>query len=71
MGRPVATTSAAARGHALVANEPAEFASACLRLLRDEALAQRLVSAGRDWVQHDGSSSRRGNAAISLVSELL
>ncbi len=78
MGRPVVTTNDAARGHAIIedvhalfANEPAAFASACLRLLRDEALAQRLVSAGREWVQRHGSWNRSGDAAISLVSQLL
>jgi len=78
MGRPLVTTSDAARGHAimdgayaLVANEPAEFASACLRLLRDDVLAARLVSAGREWVQRHGSWTRSGDAAIALVSQLL
>ncbi len=78
MGRPVVTTNDAARGHALIdgvhalfANEPADFASACLRLLRDDVLAQRLVSAGREWVQRHGSWHRSGDAAIALVSQLL
>jgi len=78
MGRPVVTTSDAARGHAIIdgvhalfANEPADFASACLRRLRDEALAHRLVRAGREWVQHHGSWVRSGDAAIALVSQLL
>ena len=57
--------------HALFANEPAEFASACLRLLRDDALAQRMVSAGREWVQRYGAWNRSGDAAIALVTQLL
>ena len=78
MGRPLVTTSDAARGHAivenvhaLVANEPAEFASACVRLLRDDALAERLATAGRAWVAQHGSWDRSGDAAIAVVKQLL
>lgn len=78
MGRPVVTTNDAARGHAIIdgvhaifANEPADFATGCLQLLRDDALAATLARAGRDWVESHGSWTRSGDAAISLVAQML
>jgi len=52
-GRPVVSTSVGAEGlpvrdgeHLLIANTDAEFASACLRVIREPELAARLVTAG-------------------------
>jgi glycosyltransferase involved in cell wall biosynthesis len=54
MGRPVVSTSLGAEGldgvpgkHLLIADDPAEFARAVLRILREPGLANELGSAGR------------------------
>ena len=51
-GRPVVSTPLGAEGldalpgvHLLLADDPAPFADACLQLLRDDTLAQRLIEA--------------------------
>jgi polysaccharide biosynthesis protein PslH len=56
--RAVVATTIAAEGltlehdrHLLIADEPDEFADACLSLLRDPARANRLAVAGRDHVR--------------------
>ena len=55
--RPVVSTPLGAEGlgaldgvHLLLADEPADFAESCLRLLRDDALAERLVASSADLV---------------------
>ena len=57
-GVPVVTTSIGAEGmdlqqgrHALLADEPAAFAAACLRAYHDEALWRRLSEAGQTLVR--------------------
>jgi glycosyltransferase involved in cell wall biosynthesis len=68
-GIPVVSTRIGVEGidardqvHLLVADEPAQFADAVLRLLRDPALAARLASAGRQLVEqvYDWRSALRG-----------
>lgn len=56
-GIPVVSTTIGAEGidvkdgeHLLIADEPADFATAVLRVLRDRALADRLAKAGRSHV---------------------
>jgi glycosyltransferase involved in cell wall biosynthesis len=67
-GLPVVTTSVGAEGmdmrdgeQMLLADDPAAFASACLRVYRDEALWQRLSDAGQALVQekHSLKAGRR------------
>jgi glycosyltransferase involved in cell wall biosynthesis len=55
--RPVVSTRLGAEGldaldgvHLLLADEPADFAESCLRLLRDDELAERLVASSTDLV---------------------
>jgi len=54
LGRPIVSTSIGAEGldlrddkDILIANTPAEFAKACVRVARDEAFANNLVNGGR------------------------
>ncbi len=61
-GLPVVTTPIGAEGmdlddgwHALIAEDAAAFAAACLALYRDAALWQRLSLAGQDKMQRDFS----------------
>ena len=67
-GLPVVTTSVGAEGmdmrdgeQMLLADDPAAFAAACLRVYRDEALWQRLSAAGQALVQekHSLAAGRR------------
>ena len=53
-GIPIVSTTIGAEGidltpgeHLLIADEPADFAAAVVRLLRDRAFADRLAEAGR------------------------
>jgi polysaccharide biosynthesis protein PslH len=55
--RPMVTTAVGAEGiavehgrHVLMADEPADFAAACLRVLHDPALARTLAEQGRNLV---------------------
>lgn len=71
-GVPIVTTQLGCSGiavesgrHVLIADDPAEFAAATLRLLDDPALAQRLADNGRrlvetryDWRAHRASLER-------------
>ena len=57
-GLPIVSTSLGAEGieyvdgeHLLIADDPASFAAAVLRLLQDPALNQRLRGSGRRWVE--------------------
>jgi glycosyltransferase involved in cell wall biosynthesis len=59
-GVPVVSTPAGAEGldvedgtHLLIAGTPEEFAAACLRLLDDDALADRLVRNAQAWLMQN------------------
>jgi len=69
-GRPVVSTSLGAEGlglrdgeHLLLADTPAAFASALVRVLQDPALAQRLVAGGRAFVERHHSLAALREAA--------
>jgi glycosyltransferase involved in cell wall biosynthesis len=71
-GRPVVTTTIGAEGldlddgeHALFADTPEAFAQACRRVLGDEALAARLVSAARGLLQQRFSAEEIGKAILA------
>lgn len=71
-GRPVVTTTIGAEGldlddgeHALFADTPEAFAQACRRVLGDEALAVRLVSAARGLLQQRFSAEEIGKAILA------
>jgi glycosyltransferase involved in cell wall biosynthesis len=59
-GLPVVSTTVGCEGipveddvHLLIADEPADFARACVRLVRDDTLRARVVAGGRDlWKEH-------------------
>ncbi|MGV3722789.1 MAG: glycosyltransferase family 4 protein [Actinomycetota bacterium] len=70
-GRPVVSTSVGAEGlpvrngeHLLIADTSAEFASACVRVAREPALADRLVTAGRSVV---AAIDRHASAEVTRV----
>lgn len=70
-GLPVVATSVAVRGlsardreHLLVADTAADFAAALDRLTQDPALAARLVTAGRQYLQQHHDPERLGLALL-------
>ena len=72
-GTPVVSTMLGAEGlpvepgtHLLVADNPADFAESCLRLIEDRAVAAKLAKAGRDLV-----ASRFSWETVSLQFERL
>jgi polysaccharide biosynthesis protein PslH len=76
-GRPVVGTTIGLEGigvvdgvHALVADEPAAFARAVVRALRDDELARSLAAAGRAHVAGRFGWDRIGERFVALVSEL-
>ena len=71
-GVPVVSTTIGAEGldlddgeHALFADTPEAFAQACRRVLGDEALAARLVSAARGLLQQRFSAEEIGKAILA------
>lgn len=63
LGRPVVSTTIGAEGlgvehdrHLLIADEPKAFAKACIALLEDSALADRLCAEASNWVQEHHSA---------------
>jgi len=76
-GVPVVSTSLGAEGleavdgvHLLIGNSPREFASALVRLLRDPALAARLVDAGKKLVTERYDWSTLGKRLYEIHSEV-
>jgi polysaccharide biosynthesis protein PslH len=74
MGKAVVTTELGCEGldvtsgeHLLVADDPAEFADAVIRLLRDDARRARLGAAGRALVERQYSWARSGCALVQAV----
>lgn len=75
MGVPVVSTRLGAEGlaveherHLLLADAPAEFADACMRLMRDDALHARLVDAARTLQRRDYSlSALRARMSIAAT----
>lgn len=74
LGTPVVTTSKGAEGldvspgqDILIADEPAEFATSTLRLLRDPALRQHLAHHGRKLVERKYSWTKIGQKLNSLL----
>ena len=77
-GVPVVTTSVGAEGigivngvHALVADTPEEFANAVCRLIEDEALWNRLSTAGKRLLEERWGSARMRERLQTFLSELL
>jgi glycosyltransferase involved in cell wall biosynthesis len=77
MAKPVVSTSVGCEGidvvdgqHLLVADTPAAFAEAVLRVLADSDLARRLGSAGRELVQDRYSWRSSAEALCALYDEL-
>jgi glycosyltransferase involved in cell wall biosynthesis len=73
-GRPVVGTTIGLGGlayqagtHALVADDPAGLAEATVRLLRDDALAERLAAAARTLVEDRYRWDRIGEDFADLV----
>lgn len=78
IGMPVVTTRKGAEGlpvedgvHALVADDPAAFAGAVVRLLRDDRLAAELGAGGRAFVREHGAWQHSGDQLRALVARLL
>jgi glycosyltransferase involved in cell wall biosynthesis len=76
-GVPVVSTALGAEGldaidgvHLLIGNSPGEFASALVRLLRDPALAARLVDAGKKLVTERYDWSTLGQRLYEIHSEV-
>jgi sugar transferase (PEP-CTERM/EpsH1 system associated) len=76
-GVPVVSTALGAEGldaidgvHLLIGNSPGEFASALVRLLRDPALAARLVDAGKKLVTERYDWSTFGQRLYEIHSEV-
>jgi GT2 family glycosyltransferase/glycosyltransferase involved in cell wall biosynthesis/SAM-dependent methyltransferase len=74
-GLPVITTSIGAEGmqlihssHGLVADSPKEFASAILRLHREESLWTSLSTGGRDYIRSAFSSENLRSQIRAIVS---
>lgn len=77
-GLPVVTTSVGAEGmdlqqgkHVLLADQPAAFAAACLRAHGEEALWQRLSSAGQALVQEKHSLAAGRRALVRAIDMAL
>jgi len=76
LGTPVVATSKGAEGlavvdgeHLLIADEPAAFADATLRLLRDGGLRNRLTSSARALVEAKYDWAHIGRRFVDLVEE--
>ena len=76
LGRPVVATTIGAEGlgldhqrHALIADDPKEFASSIDRLHGDAALLERITGAGREHVEAVGSASVLGGVFEALIRE--
>lgn len=74
MGKAVVTTAIGCEGldvesgeHLLVADDPDEFASAVIALLRDDRLRERLGAAGRALVEEKYGWTRSGRALVQAV----
>jgi glycosyltransferase involved in cell wall biosynthesis len=74
MGKAVVTTALGCEGldvtsgeHLLVADDPGEFASAVIQLLRDDARRTRLGAAGRALVEREYSWARSGRTLVQAV----
>ena len=77
-GRPVVSTSIGAEGldlldgeEVLIADEPQAFAEACLRLISDRELWQRLVRAGRNRFLRSYESASVEEKAVDALQELM
>jgi glycosyltransferase involved in cell wall biosynthesis len=77
-GMPVVTTSKGIEGiaatageHALIADDPRDFAGAVVRVLTDDALAARLGAAGRDLVARHYGPGVLGDRLRSIVDAAL
>ena len=77
MGKPVISTSIGAEGlpvrdgqELLLADEPAEFASAVIRVLRNTALADRLGESGRSVVCEKFGWDRAANTFAEICEEV-
>ncbi|MFN2538851.1 MAG: glycosyltransferase, partial [Mycobacteriales bacterium] len=73
-GRPVVGTAIGLEGlnirdgrEAIVADDPESFANAVVALLRDDDLAQRLVAAGRAFVEENHDWARIGDVFAAHV----
>jgi glycosyltransferase involved in cell wall biosynthesis len=78
LARPIVTTTIGAEGidvvdgeHVLIADEPAAFAAAVVRVLRDEALARRLGENGRALVERSYDWSTVGSRLVEAYDQLL
>jgi glycosyltransferase involved in cell wall biosynthesis len=76
-GLPVVTTPVGAEGmdlsdgvNAMVASTPEELAERVVRLLRDEAVWQRVASAAREQARARWSPEVLGPAAVEIVRSL-
>ncbi len=76
LGRPVVSTAIGAEGlgvehnrHLLIADEPEAFAEACVNLLNDPGLAERLCAEAASWVRkhHSSQAVRDAVSATNLV----
>jgi glycosyltransferase involved in cell wall biosynthesis len=77
LGTPVVTTSKGAEGlnvtsnhDILIADEPGEFATQVIRLLRDSALRERLATNGRRLVEQHYDWSNIGRRFVDLVEDV-
>jgi glycosyltransferase involved in cell wall biosynthesis len=77
-GRPVTGTTIGLEGigvrdreQVLIADDPAGFASAVLRLLSDDALAQRVARAGRTHVEQRFGWERIGRDYVELIDRVI
>jgi glycosyltransferase involved in cell wall biosynthesis len=77
LGTPVVTTSKGAEGlnvtsnrNILIADEPQEFATQVIRLLRDSALRERLSTNGRRLVEQRYDWSKIGQRFVDLVEDV-
>jgi glycosyltransferase involved in cell wall biosynthesis len=78
LGTPVVSTSKGAEGldvvhnhDILIANEPTEFASQVLHLLRDPALHRRLVANARHLVEQHYDWMRVGQHFVDIVEDVV
>ncbi len=79
LGRPVVSTTIGAEGlavehnrHLLIADEPDAFARACITLLNDREMAERLCTEASSWVQkhHSAHAVRDAVSKTALVRRI-
>jgi len=77
-GIPIVTTSKGCEGiplvpgrHALIADTPADFALAILRVLQNPGFAMELGASGRAFVQQHGTWDKSAEQFLTIVANLL